>query len=97
MVASQRGQTLTRRIHQLKFRPRNNERRMCTRGVDVEKYSPTKGCAGCQKVTRRTVPLCTVASDVRHKRMERLTMQDPIGADRVVRTKTRHEEAFAKQ
>ena len=29
--------------------PRNNERRMCTRRVDAEKYSPTKGCADCQK------------------------------------------------
>ena len=28
--------------------------------------------------------------------MERLIMQDPTGADRVVRTKKRHEEAFAK-
>ena len=52
-----------------------------------------------EKVTRGTVPSCIVAahSDACRKRMERRMMQDPVGADRVVRTKTRHDEAFARR
>ena len=59
--------------------------------MDVEKYGPTKWCPGCQKS-------CIVAthSDACRERLERLMMQDPVGADRVVRTKTRHAEAFAR-
>ena len=35
-------------------------------------------------------------SDACRERMQRLVMQDPVGADRAVRTETRHEQAFAK-
>ena len=69
--------------------PRINVRRMYIRRMDVEKCCPTKGCPGCQKVMRGTVPSCIVAT-------HRLMMQDPVGADRVVRTKTRHDEAFTR-
>ena len=45
-----------------------------------EKYGPTKGCPGCQKVTWGTVPSYIVAthSDACRERMERLMMQDPV-------------------
>ena len=74
-------------------------RRMYIHMMDVEKYGPTKGCPSCKKVTRETVPSCIVATniDACRERMERLMMQDPVGADRVVRTKTRHDEAFARR
>ena len=77
---------------------RINVRRMYIRRVDVEKYGPTIGCPGCHKVSRGTVPSCIAAThnDECRERMERLMMQDPVGADRVVRTRTRHEEALAK-
>ena len=41
---------------------------------------------------------CIVAthSAACRERMERLMMQGPVGADRVVRTTTRHDEAFAR-
>ena len=44
------------------------------------------------------MPSCIVGthSDACRERMKRLIMQDPVGADRVVRTKTRHDEAFAR-
>ena len=63
--------------------PRINVRRMYIRRMDVEKYGPTKGCPGCQKVTRRTVPPCIVAtySDACRERMEGLMMQDPVEVD----------------
>ena len=53
-----------------------------------------KGCPGCQKVTRGTVPSCTLTthSEACRGRMERPTTQDPVGADRAVGTKT----AFAR-
>ena len=71
--------------------PRVNVRGMYIRRMDVEKYAPTKACAGCQKVPRRIAPSCIVAthSNACRERMERLVVQDPGGADRVVRTKTR--------
>ena len=51
-----------------------------------------------QEVTRGTLPSCIVAahSDGCRERMEILMMQDPVGADRAVRTKTRHDAAFAR-
>ena len=66
--------------------------------MDVEKYGQTKGCPSDQKVTRRTVPSCIVAthSGGYRERMARLTTQDPVGADREDRTETRHDEAFAE-
>ena len=71
---------------------------MYIRRADVEKYGPTTRRPGCQKVTRGTVTTCTVATqgDGCRERMERLMMQDPVGADQDVRTETRHDEAFAK-
>ena len=53
--------------------PRINVRRMYIGRMDVEKYGPTKGCPGCQKVTRGTVPSCIVAthSDACRERMEK--------------------------
>ena len=67
--------------------PRMNVRRMYIRRMDVEKYGPTKGFPHCQKVTRGTVPSCIVAthSDACRERIERLMMQNPVGADRVVK------------
>ena len=72
--------------------PRVNVRRMYIRKVDDEKYGPTKGCPGCQKVRRGTVPSRIVATQSDVVNM----MQDPVGADRVVRTTTRQDEAFAR-
>ena len=67
------------------------------RRMAVEKHSPDKGCPGCQKVMRElchhALRLHTV--DERRERMERLMNQNPVRADRVVRTDT-HDEAFAK-
>ena len=53
---------------------RINMRRVYIGRVDVEKYGPEKGCPGCQRVTRRSVPSCIVAtrSDGCRERMERL-------------------------
>ena len=44
------------------------------------------------------VPSCIVAThnDECRERMEKLVMQDPEGADRVVRTKTRINDALAR-
>ena len=66
---------------------------MYIRRVEVEKYGPTSGCPGCQKVVSGAVPSCIVATrnDECRERTEKIMMQDPEGADRVVRTKTRIE------
>ena len=42
--------------------PLINVRRMYISRVDVEECGPTKGCPGCQKVTRGTVLSCFVAT-----------------------------------
>ena len=53
---------------------RFNVRRMYIRSVHVQKFGPTKGCPGCQKVVRGTVSLCIAAThnDECRERMERL-------------------------
>ena len=78
--------------------PRMRTRRMYIRRMEVEKYGPTRGCPGCQKVMSGAVPLCIVGThnDECRERMEKLMMQDPEGADRVVRTKTRINDALAR-
>ena len=60
--------------------------------VEIPPRINVKGCPGCQKVTRGTVPSWIVAthSDACRERMERLMMQDPVG------DKTCHDEAFAR-
>ena len=57
-----------------------------------------KGVRAVRKSRGGTVPSCIVAthSDACRERMERLVVQDPVGADRVVRHKTRHDEEFSK-
>ena len=71
---------------------------MYIRRVEVEKYGPTSGCSGCQKVVSGAVMSCIVAihNDECRERTEKLMMQDLEGADRVVRTKTRMNDALAR-
>ena len=78
--------------------PRMRTRRTYIRRVEVGKYGPTRGCPGCQKVMSGAVPSCIVAThnDECRERMEKLMMQDLEGADRVVRTKTRINDALAR-
>ena len=95
MVASQRGQTLTRRIPRLKFRPATTREECALAEWMLKSIARRKGVQIVRKVTWITVPSCTVATHSDHKRRVKLMMQDPIGAHRVVRTKTRHEEAIA--
>ena len=78
--------------------PRMRTRGMYIRRMVVEKYGPTTGCPGCQKVMSGAVPSCIVAThhDECRERMEKLMMQDPEGADGVVRTKTRMNDALAR-
>ena len=72
----------------IQFPPHLRVTRMYTCNVDVEKYGHTKGCPGCRKLMRGTVH-----PNGCREHMERLMMQDPIGgAERVVRTETRHEQ-----
>ena len=77
---------------------RMNVRRMYIRRMDVEKYGPTTGGSHIVRKSRGELPSCIVAthSAACRERTERLMMQNPVGADRVVRTTTRHDEAFAK-
>ena len=76
-----------RRDPPIEIPPRIGVRRKYNRRMDVEKYGP-----------EGTVPSCIVAthSDACRERMERLMMQDPVGADRAARTETRRNEAFAR-
>ena len=78
--------------------PRLRTRRMYIRRMEVEKYGPTRGCPGCEKVMSGAVPSCIAAAhnDECRERMEKLMMRDPEGADRVVRTKTRINDALAR-
>ena len=81
--------------------PRMRTRRTYIRRMEVEKYGPTRGCPGCQKVTSDAVPSCIVATHndecrERMEKLEKLMMQDPEGADRVVRTKTRISHVLAR-
>ena len=78
--------------------PRMRTRRLFIRRMEVEKYGPTRGCPGCQKVMSGAVPSCIVAThnDECRERMGKFMMQDPEGADRVVRTKIRINEALAR-
>ena len=71
---------------------------MFIRRMEVEKYGRTRGCPGCQKVMSGEVPSCILAThnDGCRERMEKLMMQDPEGVDRVVKTKTRTNDALAR-
>ena len=82
-------------VHSL---PRMRTMRMYIRRMEVEEYGPTRGCLGCRKVMSGAVPSCIVAThnDECRERMENLMMQDLSGADRVVRMKTRINEALAR-
>ena len=76
--------------------PRINVRSTFSGKVDAEKYGPTRReVAVCQNITKESVPSGIVATHVDEcrERMEAPMMQDPTRAGRVVRTKTRHEEA----
>ena len=78
--------------------PRMRTRRMYPGRTEVQKYGPTRGCPGWQKVVNGAIPSCIAAtynSDCR-ERKEKLMMQDPEGSDRVARTKVRLDEATAR-